>query len=250
MLKQVVIYSVACVLVLASVMSSDAAERGGELSIACAANFTETLKRLAVEYEKTGTKVTCVFGSTGMLYGQIINGASYDLFFAADEKRPAMLFNKNLARTPVVYAKGKVVLWSMKKKLMNLATWKDVLVSPDLAYVGIPNSKTAPYGAAAEASLRGAKLYSTVEQKLAIGKSVGTAFQYGYTGVADATFIALSQALSEKGMQGKHWDIPNSDTISQSACVLRSGNVEGAQKFMEWMNSREARSILRWFGYE
>ena len=250
MLKQAVIFSMACVLLLASVMFSDAAERAGELSIACSANFTETLKRLAVEYEKTGTKVTCVFGSTGMLYGQIINGASYDLFFAADEKRPTMLFNKNLALKPKVYAKGKAVLWSMKKELMSLATWKDVLVSPDLAYLGIPNPKIAPYGAAAEASLRAAKLYSKVESKLAVGKSVGTAFQYGYTGVADATFIALSQALSEKGMQGKHWDIPNSDAISQSACVLRSGNVEGAQKFMEWMNSREARSILRWFGYE
>lgn len=250
MLKRVLTYNTICMLILIAAVHLNAAERIDKISIACSANFTDTLKKLTTEYEKTGAEVTCVFGATGMLYGQIINGASYDLFLAADEKRPAMLFDKNLALEPKIYAKGTAVLWSMSKELKGLPTWEDVLVSPDLMRLGISNPKTAPYGATADASLRAAGLYSKIESKIAFGKSVGTAFQYGYTGVADATFIALSQAVSEKGMLGTYWDIPNSARINQAACVIRSGNVEGAQKFLEWIKGEEARSILRRYGYE
>ncbi|MEZ0576486.1 molybdate ABC transporter substrate-binding protein [Halodesulfovibrio aestuarii] len=250
MLKKKFTICVLLLMVFAVVAQAGATSKVGKVSIACAANFTNTLKKLAAEYEKTGAKVTCVFGSTGMLYGQIINGAPFDIFFAADEKRPAMLFDKNIALQPKVYAQGKAVLWSMKPELMSLPTWTDVLVSPHLVHLGISNPKTAPYGATADASLRGAQLYSEVESKIAVGKSVGTAFQYGYTGVADATFIALSQALSEKGLQGKYWDIPNSNKINQAACILRSGDVESAKRFMKWIESKEARYIISRYGYE
>jgi len=250
MVKRTVFLGIGCVLFFASVTLALAAEDSNEITVACSANFTDSLKMLAVEYEKTGGKITCVFGSTGMLYGQIINGAAFDLFLAADEERPEMLFSKNLAYEPQVYATGKAVLWSMKKELMQLSTWKEVLESPTVAHVGISNPKIAPYGASAEAVLRAEKLYSNVKGKFAMGKSVGTAFQYGYSGVAEAAFIALSQALSEKGLQGQYWDLPHSKPIKQAACVLRSGNVEGAKKFMKWLGRRDVRAMLGRYGYE
>lgn len=118
------------------------------ISVACAANFTSAMKELAALYAKeTGTKVETSFGSTGMLYGQITKGAPYDLFFAADEKRPALLHEQGLSQAPVQYAQGKVVVWTTKAELASMPNWKEVILDPACKRVGIGNPErrlTAP----------------------------------------------------------------------------------------------------------
>lgn len=57
--------------------------------IAVAANFTKTIEEIGKAFEKqTGHKLLFSFGPTGKLYAQIKNGAPYDAFFGADERRP------------------------------------------------------------------------------------------------------------------------------------------------------------------
>lgn len=222
-----------------------------DISVACAANFTMVMKELSAMYEKeTGTSVICAFGSTGMLYGQIRNGAPYDLFFAADEKRPILLHTEGLAFAPVLYAKGKVVVWSAKKELSTMSSWRDV-VSSDAAYrVGMANPKTAPYGQAAEEAILSTGLMGIVLPKLAYGKNVGASFQYAYSGAADASFVALSQALSEKGAGGRYWRIPEAAPIRQTACVLENGKTKPASLFLAWLATPVARAIIEKYGYE
>ena len=61
----------------------------GEVSLGVAANFTDTTRELAKQFEaKTGHTVSASFGSTGKLYAQIRNGAPFDVFMAA-ASRPA-----------------------------------------------------------------------------------------------------------------------------------------------------------------
>ncbi|QJB56779.1 molybdate ABC transporter substrate-binding protein [Pseudodesulfovibrio sp. zrk46] len=222
-----------------------------DLSVACAANFTGTMKELAALYEEeTGRSVQCSFGSTGMLYGQITKGAPYDLFLAADEKRPAMLFEQGLAESPSTYAKGEVVLWSKNKNLGAIPTWDEVLCCMDVKRVGIANPKTAPYGKRAAEAMATAHIYTKTEPKLAFGKSVGAAFQYAYSGAADVSFAALSQALTSKGAKGVYWPIPLADPVNQSACVLKTGRTDTANDFLQWMTTASARTIIRKYGYE
>ncbi|MGL1863799.1 MAG: molybdate ABC transporter substrate-binding protein [Pseudodesulfovibrio sp.] len=221
------------------------------LSIACAANFTSTMQELAALYEKeSDVEITCAFGSTGMIYGQIKNGAPYDLFFAADTKRPQLLFNEGTALAPVIYAKGHVVAWSASTNLSSMPNWKEAVSSEAARRVGIANAKTAPYGLEAEEALISAGLLDTIQPKLAFGKSVGAAFQYAYSGAADIAFVALSQALSDKGINGTYWNIPETQPIEQAACILKNGNAETASLFLEWLTSPEARAIKRMYGYE
>lgn len=223
----------------------------GTLSVACAANFTSAMKELASMYEKeTGMQVNCTFGSTGMLYGQITKGAPYDLFFAADEKRPALLHEQGLAEAPVPYAKGRAVLWSRKAALFDMPNWKEALLSDAVVKVGIANPKTAPYGASALHVMKQDGLLARIKPKLAYGKSVGVSFQYAYSGAADVSFIALSQAISEKGSEGHHWPIAEAQVIPQAACVLSKGKSSAAHAFMEWMQSAKVRTMIKGYGYE
>ncbi|WP_027179068.1 molybdate ABC transporter substrate-binding protein [Maridesulfovibrio bastinii] len=221
------------------------------LSVACAANFTGAMKDLVKLYEKnTGTDVTCAFGSTGMLYGQIKNGAPYDVFFAADQKRPALLFKEGLSIEPSTYAKGKLVLWSKSAKIENIATWKDVITSSELTKVGTANPKTAPYGKRSIEALTAAGLLDKAESKIAYGKNVAQSFLYAYSGSTDASFVALSQALSPKGKEGKYWSIAEAGPVTQDVCILKAGKQDAAAAFLTWLKTDEAKTIITSYGYE
>lgn len=225
--------------------------RAASFRVACAANFTAPLKELANQYAReTGDRVDCTFGSTGMLYGQIVNGAPYDLFLAADEERPALLHDAGRAAAPVTYARGAVVVWTTDDLLASLPDWKSVVTSPDADRIGVASPKTAPYGRCAMEAMASARIQTRVRSKLVFGKSVGTAFQYAYSGSADAGFVALSQALSSRGASGKYWPVDEALPVIQAACVLKSGNAESAGRFLNWLASDTARTIIKRYGYE
>ena len=58
-------------------------------TVAVAANFAWPMGELEALFEAEGVhELTVVHGSTGQLYAQIVNGAPYDVFLAADRDRP------------------------------------------------------------------------------------------------------------------------------------------------------------------
>jgi len=81
--------------------------------VAVASNFVATLAELKVEFEASGPyQLEMAPGSTGKLYAQIVAGAPFDVFLAADEARPLRLAQDGLADRPFNYATGKLVLWT------------------------------------------------------------------------------------------------------------------------------------------
>ena len=74
-----------------------AADGRRDIRVAVATNFISTMEELAGQYEKeTGIKLKRSSSATGVLYAQIVNGAPYDLFLAADEVRPKLLHRQGL----------------------------------------------------------------------------------------------------------------------------------------------------------
>lgn len=62
----------------------------GEVSVAVAANFTRPAEALGAAFTAmTGDAVSFSFGATGALYAQITHGAPFEVFLAADAKRPS-----------------------------------------------------------------------------------------------------------------------------------------------------------------
>lgn len=67
--------------------------------VAVATNFSEVVEKLKSEFEASHDhKLTIVTGSTGKLYAQIVNGAPFDVFLAADQTRPELLVKNEYAQ--------------------------------------------------------------------------------------------------------------------------------------------------------
>jgi len=223
-----------------------------EVTVAVAANFILPFEQLSTVFEqKNFIRVKATFSSTGNLYAQIKNGAPYDVFLAADEARPRLLCENGFAEEPFIYARGRVVLWSMGGALCKLGQWQKVVTSPSASRIAIANPETAPYGAVAAEALKKAGLWKAVKAKLVFAQTVAQAFQYAHTKCVDAGFCALCAAFSAYGKKGCHWVIPEASDVIQAACVLKRGvEKRGVQEFVTFLRSSEASAIKEKHGYE
>jgi len=222
------------------------------IRVAVATNFIRTMEKIAGRYEaETGNRLKLSSGSTGMLYARIINYAPYDIFLAADEKRPEVLHQKGFCEAPFAYATGKVVLWSNRKGLNEKENWRQIIIRDDVSRIAIANPETAPYGEAAIEALRKTGLEQGLKNRLVYGQNVGQAFQYGQQGAVDMAFIAFSLALSEHGMKGETWLLPEALPVVQKGCVLKSAaNEESVHDFIAFLQTVQAKTIVSEFGYE
>lgn len=222
-----------------------------KISVAVAANFISAFKELSADFEaKTKIKVEGTFSSTGNLYSQITNGAPYDLFLSADEKRPAILHKDGLADQPFVYARGQAILWAASKDFCKAASWQDALKSDKIKKIAIANVVTAPYGTAAMIALQKADQWDDLQSKLVIAQSVAQSFQYASTESVDAGFCALSAASTPQGRKGCFFNIPEAPDIIQSACLLKKTKKRAVVKqFTAFLGSPDAQKIKMKFGY-
>ena len=79
-------------------MFSFAAMASEVLTIAVASSLYPAMQKQAVIFEKRNdVTVRLISGSTGRLYNQIMQGAPFDLFIAADQERPALLASQGRA---------------------------------------------------------------------------------------------------------------------------------------------------------
>ncbi len=221
------------------------------LRAAVAANFMIPFKEISAAFEaETKVKVEATFASTGSLYAQIMNEAPYDVFLSADEKRPKILFEKGFGDKPFIYATGRVVLWGTGKHFCDAANWKDALLKKNVRKIALANPATAPYGAAAEHALKQSALWQGLEGRIVTAQNVGQAFQYALTGGVDASFCALSSALSSQGKKGCYYVVEEAPLIRQAACLIKhSAKQKEARFFLRFLSSPKAEAIKKRYGY-
>jgi len=222
------------------------------LNIAVASNFTHTLRQLAVGFEnKTGHNINVISGSTGKLYSQIIHGAPFDIFLAADEKRPDELLSSELVTADFSrnYAQGKLVLISHLK----MDSCQNILSSTKLKRLAIANPKTAPYGLAAKQVLENLGLWRVVKPKLVTGENVSQVLHYFSTSNVDAGIIAKSLFLQvNSSAYSCSWEIPDNlyKPINQKMVLLSStNNKHAARTFWQYMQSIAANDLMKQYGY-
>ena len=222
------------------------------IRLAVASNFSEPIKAIAAQYEKhTGHRLVLVFGSTGKHYAQIINGAPFEIFLAADKRRPELLEAQGIAvaGTRFTYARGRLILWSSTADYVD--NEGKVLARGEFRRLAIANPKLAPYGKAAQEVLLSKGLWKDLQQRMVRGESIGQAYQFVRSGNAELGFVAYSQ-IKQTGdtSTGSYWLVPQAlyQPIEQQAVLLKENTV--AREFLSFLQKLEVKKIIRKFGYD
>lgn len=229
--------------------------QAAEVQLAVASNFTAPMRAIAERFERdTGHQVLLAFGSTGKLYAQIHNGAPFDALLAADDEVPAQLEAAGLGviGTRFTYAIGTLVLWSAREGFVD--DQGAVLAQRSFRHLAIANPKTAPYGAAAMATLAKLEQVDSIRGKLVQGENIAQTHQFVASGNAELGFVALSQVLDEDGEihQGSAWIVPARyhPPIRQDALLLTKGRDNpAARALLDYLRSAAATEVIEAYGY-
>jgi molybdate transport system substrate-binding protein len=228
--------------------------QANSISVAVAANFAAPMQRIAMEFERdTGHKLLVSSGATGTFYAQIKNGAPYEVFLAADTETPARLVRENLAvaTSQFTYATGKLVLWSAQPTVVDAAG--EVLKKGHFEHIALANAKLAPYGAAAVQALQALGVYDTLAPKFVTGENIAQTYQFISSGNALLGFVALSQVLRDRKIEGSAWIVPAHlyQPIRQNAVILEKGRGKPASEaLMKYLKGERASVVIRSYGYD
>lgn len=222
----------------------------GSVRVAVAANFTDAAREIGARFEAAaGHQVVFSFGATGQLYTQIVQGAPFEVFLAADQARPAKAVKKGIAvpGSRFTYATGSIVLFSKDR---NFVAGADTLRSGKFTRIAIANPVTAPYGAAAVQAMRALGVYDALVSRIVQGNNIAQAYQFVETGNAELGFVALSQVVRHN--EGSRWIVPADlhAPIAQDAVLLMRGvDRDAAQAFVAFLKGPQARAVKEKYGY-
>lgn len=223
-----------------------AAVQASQATVAVATNFKIPAAQLAERFQQRHPEhqIRLVSGSTGKLYTQILHGAPFDLFLAADSARPALLERQGLSvtGTRATYALGQLAL------LGQAPTNQDTLLNGNYRSLVMANPQLAPYGLAAEQVLAGLGVELGTDVKLVYGENVGQAYAMVATGNAELGLVARS--LLKQADQA--WLVPNHlhTPIRQQLVLLqRAAHNTTALAFLSFLRSADAAAAIEAFGY-
>ncbi len=228
---------------------------GAEVHVAVAAHFMPAIRPIAQAFhEHSGHRVVASAGSTGGLAAQILHGAPYDVFLAADQQTPRRLLQSGhaLEEGRLTYATGRLVLWSADPGLVD--PQGQVLSSVPVRRLAVANPRVSPYGRAALAVLAGLGLEAAYRGRLVQGENIAQAHQFVSSGNAELGLLALSQVMREGRLSaGSVWLVPASlhEPLRHDAVLLkRAAQAPAAREFMNFLRSDKVRAIIRAHGYD
>jgi len=224
-------------------------------TVAVAANMKDAFIEIASAFKSTGRPdMRVVYGSSGNFTAQIMNGAPFNLFIAADERFPMELYkNGKTVDEGTVYATGKLALIAKTNSGIVLVDNKAELANAiaKANKVAIAKPELAPYGKAAVEFLKAEGLWDLVKHKLVYGDNIGVATTYVVTGAAEIGFTALSLARSPEVTKETNFVLLNPklyEPIRQRMVLMKDAPQE-AKDLYRFMQGAQAKAILTKYGY-
>ena len=224
-------------------------------TVAVAANMKDAFAEISAAFKPTGkSDMKVVYGSSGNFTAQIMNGAPFNLFIAADEHFPLELYkNGKTIDEGVVYAVGKLALITKNNSGLVLLDNKAELtkVISKANKIAIAKPDLAPYGRAAVEFLKAEGLWDLAKDKLVYGDNIGVATTYVVAGAAEIGFTALSLAKSPEVTKEANFIVLNPklyEPIKQKM-VLMKGAPQEAKDLYRFMQDTHAKVILVKYGY-
>jgi molybdate transport system substrate-binding protein len=222
---------------LVAILSASITAHAADLIVAAASDLAPLSDALARAFTAAPVKFT--LASSGSLKQQIENGAPFDVFLSANDQ-----YVKDLAKsgqvdasTVIVYATGRLALWSRDGSVKSL----DDLKKPEVKHLAIPNPEHAPYGVAARQLLQNRKLWTQIEPKIVYGENVRQALQFAESGNADAVITSWTLLKGRGILLPDAWHQP----IRQAGAVVKSSAQPVlAREFLKFLSSPNGRKIL------
>jgi len=213
-----------------------------DLRIGVASNFRSTLEQIATGFELAhNIEVEVSAASTGALFAQVKSGAPFDILFAADSIRPALLESEGHTRLRRTYAYGQLVFWTPGKPAneTTLKRYKGTMA--------IANPRHAPYGKAATDTL---ELMQVKSHRVVYGTNIAQAFNFVRTGNAPAGLIALSQIKYLNVPAIEFWVVPPESyaPIEQQLVVLKNASMN-AELFVAYTFDPGTTRLIEKSGY-
>jgi len=208
---------------------------GADLVVAAASDLAPLTTALA----KAFGPVRFTIASSGSLAHQIENGAPFDVYLSADENyvKELVAASKIGADTVVIYARGRIAVWSPKFPVRSL----EDLTKPEIKHVALANPEHAPYGAAARAALENSGVWTAIQPKIVYGENVRQAVQFAESGNADAALASWTL------LKGRGTLIPANlyPPIRQAGGIVKStSNAVAARNFLQFLISARGRTIF------
>ena len=132
--------------------------------------------------------VRLIAGSTGRLYNQIMQGAPFDLFIAADDERPSLLMRRHKGEARFRIGQGHLGVKVGKQVISNLS----MLVNPAIQHIAIANPDVAPFGKSARVVLQHQGLWEALKPKFVYAQNAMQAAMMVDQGLVDAGFVPLA----------------------------------------------------------
>ncbi|MDX8376789.1 MAG: molybdate ABC transporter substrate-binding protein [Mariprofundales bacterium] len=160
------------------------------IKVAVASSLYLEMQRQVTSFEKEyDVQVSLISGSTGRLYNQIVQGAPFDIFISADDKRPESLIKKGR-----VIAESEVGLGYLGVKLRNrILSVPRLLSSAVIKHIAIPNPYVSPFGQLAKEVLQQQGLWHVLKDKLVYTQNAMLASMMVDQGLVDAGFVPLAE---------------------------------------------------------
>ncbi len=245
-MKHIKILIVACLLLSTPIFAQN-------LKVAVAANLQSVIKVLGQDFkQKTGITIEPIVGSSGNLTTQISNGAPFDVFLSADMGFPETLFKQGFSlKKPVIYTQGSLIICSNQD--IGFENWERALMTGRIKKIAIANPAIAPYGKAAEETLKDKGIINDIKSKIVYGESISQVNTYIATGVTEVGFTTQALVKDPANKTKLYWKVIDPKTyapIEQGMVLLKHANDNPeAEKFYQYILSPAAKAIFEEYGY-
>lgn len=225
------------------------------IKIAAAASLETILtKDLIPQFEdqNPGIKVEGTYDSSGKLQTQIEEGMTADLFFSAATQQMDQLSSKGLLldNSRVDLLENKIVLIVPADSSSDITTFEDITKAKKIA-IGDPNS--VPAGQYAKEALTSLGLWDKVSAKASLGTNVTEVLNWVAEGSADAGIVYATDAKLQPDKIKIVAEAPSGslkqDVIYPVSVIKASANQEAAQKFIDFLTSKDAIQKFESYGF-
>jgi molybdate transport system substrate-binding protein len=224
-----------------------------DLTVSAAASLTNAFKELGpiFEAQNPGTKLQFNFAASGALLQQISKGAPVDVFASADQETMDQAQGQSLVKAAerrdfvsnslVVIVPGGAS--AQPKAIADLA-------QPAYGRIAIGLPASVPVGRYTKGVLEKAGLWAAIEPKMIGAQSVRQALDYVARGEVDAGFVYGTDAALMPDKVKVALTVPTETRVLYPiAPITASGNAAAAGKFVAFVLSPQAQSVLAKYGF-